>query len=159
MQSHRVCGGLAFLAFLALSLGCGAGAKERAVVSGKVSIGEKHLTAGNVFFHGANNVTANATIDSNGNYELADAPIGEVRVSFTVPKVNPGHLAKMQAMKKGMPDMKSVDPSGSGMAISIMGDMPENIVPIPDKYANPETSGLTYIVKSGEQTKDFVLTP
>ena len=37
-------GGLALLCFLSLSLGCGSASKARAVVKGKVSIGEKHLT-------------------------------------------------------------------------------------------------------------------
>jgi hypothetical protein len=161
MPCHRAraCGGLALLFFLSLSLGCSSGTKARAVVKGKVSIGEKHLTAGNIFFEGANNVGANATIDKDGNYEMGDAPIGDMKVWLTVPKVNPAHLAKMQAMRKGMPDTKSVDPSGSGMAISIMGEMPDNIVPIPEKYSDPNTSGLTYTVQPGAQTKDFVLTP
>jgi hypothetical protein len=159
LRSLRACGALLFLGLVALSVGCGSGTKARAVVKGKVSVGEKHLTAGNVFFHGANNVTANATIDKDGNYELGDAPIGDVKISVTVPKVNPAHLAKMNAMRKGTSDIKSVDPTGSGKAISIMGNMPEMIVPIPDKYRDPETSGLTYTVQSGEQTKDFVLTP
>jgi hypothetical protein len=155
----RTCGGLAFLFLLALSLGCGSAAKARAVVKGKVSLGEKHLTAGNVFFHAANDVTANGTINKDGNYEIPDAPLGDVKVSVTVPKISPAILAKMNAMRKGMPNIKSVDPSGSGKSIPIMGEMPEHIVPIPDKYGNPETSGLTYTVQSGEQTKDFVLTP
>ena len=82
-----------------------------------------------------------------------------MKVAIIVPKVNPVHLAKMRAMRKGMPEMKSVDPSGSGNAIPIMGDMPDNIVPIPDKYGDPQTSGLTYTVQNGDQTKDFVLAP
>ena len=40
-----------------------------------------------------------------------------------------------------------------------MGNMPDNIVPVPDKYHSPETSGLTYVVKRGEQTHDITLTP
>ena len=161
MQSRcaRACGGLVFLLVLMLAAGCGSGAKARAVVKGKVSIGDKQLTVGNVFFHGANNVMANGTIDKNGNYEIPDAPLGDVKISVTVPKVSPMMLAKMNAMRKGMPEAKSVDPSGSGKSISIMGDMPEHVVPIPDKYASPETSGLTYTVQPGEQTKDLPLTP
>ena len=43
--------------------------------------------------------------------------------------------------------------------IDIMGDMPKNIVPIPDKYAEEKTSGLTYTVEKGEHTWDINLTP
>jgi hypothetical protein len=32
-------------------------------------------------------------------------------------------------------------------------------MPISAKYANPDTSGLTYDVKSGAQVKDFPLAP
>ena len=43
--------------------------------------------------------------------------------------------------------------------IAIMGDMPDVVVPIPDKYAEPDTSGLTFTVKRGEQTHNITLTP
>jgi hypothetical protein len=155
----RHCGGLVVLSLFVFTLGCGSSAKPRAVVKGKVLIGDKHLTAGNVMFYGNDNATASATIDKTGNYVMGDAPIGEVKVTVTVPKISPAMLAKMNAVRKGIPDAKSVDPSDPTKAISIMGDMPEKIVPIPDKYAAPETSGLTYTVQNGEQTKDFVLTP
>jgi len=154
----RTLGALFVLGLFGVLAGCGSGGPARAVVKGKVSIEGQNLTTGNVMFWGENNATASAAIDKHGNYVMNDAPVGDVKITVYVPNVNPAELAKMNAMKKGMPNLKSVDPSGSGMSISIMGDMPENIVPIPDKYATPESSGLTYTVQRGEQTKYLALT-
>ena len=39
-----------------------------------------------------------------------------------------------------------------------MGTMPSHLVPIPEKYASVETSGLTYTVEKGEHTYDITLT-
>jgi hypothetical protein len=145
-------------ALLACSVGCGA--KERAVVKGKVTIGTKTLTAGNVIFWGADNMTATAVIDKHGNYAMNDAPVGEVKITVTVPPIPPGGLEKVQNMMKhpGLKGIKSVDPE-SGKSISIVGDMPATIVPIPDRYGNVSTSNLTYTVQRGEQSYDIPLSP
>jgi hypothetical protein len=43
--------------------------------------------------------------------------------------------------------------------MQLIGDVPDNIVPIPMKYSIPAESGLVYTVKGGEQTYDIKLTP
>jgi len=161
---HRTHFPLAALAFAGLSValaGCG-GPPPRAVVKGKVSIGGKSLTTGNVMFWGDKNATASAPINESGEYVMNDAPIGDVKITVTVPKIPPGVLEKMQSksgkFKEINKDIKSVDPE-SGKTISIMGSVPASIVPIPEKYADVDSSGLTFTVKSGEQTKDLPLTP
>jgi hypothetical protein len=154
-------GAFVLVGLLAGLSGCG-GPPPKAVVKGKVSIGGKNLTTGNVVFHGANNAQAMAIINESGEYEMKDAPVGEVKISVNVPKSPPGGFDKMMGrdvMKsKAFKDAKSVDPE-SGKVISIMGAAPANIVPIPDKYGNPDTSGLIYTVTKGEQSKDLPLTP
>jgi hypothetical protein len=154
----RACGGLFILGLLILAIGCGPNYKARGSVKGKVSFAGKDLTTGTVMFHGKDNITGSATIDKNGNYLMNDAPLGDVKITVSVPKLPPGGL---KAISPGGADKstKSVDPSGSGKSITIMGDMPTHVVPIPDKYQNVETSGLTFTVKKGEQTKDLPLTP
>ena len=160
---NRTGGMLVCLALAASLLGCGGGSGPRAIVKGKVTFAGKALTVGNVMFYGKDkDKTGNATIDKDGNYAMNDAPLGEVKITVFVPKMAPGGMAMMKGpgdKMKGMKDAKSVDPSGSGKSISIMGDMPTNVVPIPDKFGNVDTSGLTYTVKSGEQTHDLVLIP
>src|SRR5215510_8118569 len=110
------------LAPLAFLVGCGGGPGPRAVVKGKVTIGGKNLTTGNVVFYAKDNRTASAAIDENGEYAINDAPVGYQKMMGA-------------AGMKGMKDAKSVDPE-SGKTISIMGSMPQNVVPIPAKYAD-----------------------
>jgi hypothetical protein len=158
----RARGGLLLVAgLLALAVGCGPNYKTRAMVKGKVTIGGKPLTAGSVMFLGKNNLSGSSAIDKEGNYIVNDAPLGEVRITVSVPSLPPGGIARMKA-GPGLAAAKetgSVNPGNPGQKISIMGDMPTHVVPIPSKYANAETSGLTYTVQSGEQTHDIPLPP
>lgn len=157
--SARACGGLLLVGLLALVTGCGPNYKARAVVKGKVSIGNKNLTTGTVMFYGKDNLSASATIDKEGNYVMNDAPLGDVKITVMVPKPPMGGgMMKMPGMGK-MKDIKSVNPENPGQSINLMGDMPDRVVPIPDKYGNVATSGLTYSVQKGEQTHDIKLTP
>ncbi len=163
----RACGGLLLLASMAYLVGCGGpNYKARAIVKGKVSIGGKPLTAGSVSFYNKQNVSGTATIDTKGNYNMPDAPIGECTITVSVPKMPMGGPSGMMSPFGGpgggaaaVKGMKSVDPSGSGKSISIMGEMPAQIVPIPEKYSKPDTSGLTYKVEKGEHTFDIDLKP
>jgi hypothetical protein len=146
---------------LAFTVGCGPNYKARATVKGKVTFATRNLTVGSVTFYGKDNVTGSASIDKNGNYVMNDAPLGEVQITVTVPQQPPGGIGMMKAgpAVKSNKNIKSVDPEGSGKTISIMGDMPTYVVPISEKYAKVETSGLTYTVQKGEQTHDINLTP
>lgn len=156
----RVCGGALLLGLFALSGGCTPSHKARATVKGKVTFAKKNLTAGSVMFHGQNNITGSAVIDKNGNYVMNDAPLGDVTITLTVPKLPPGGVTMMRGGPgmKAMKDMKSVNPDNPSQGI-MTSEMPSQPVPIPDKYAKPETSGLTYKVEKGEQTHDITLTP
>ena len=158
----RACGMMLPLGLLAFVVGCGSSAKPRAVVKGKVTIGDKALTVGTVQFFGTGNAMASARIDKDGNYEMNDAPVGDVQISVTVPKMPPGGIASMKSgpAKGAVKDAtKSVDPNDPSKSISIMGDMPTHVVPIPDKYGIADSSGLTYKVEKGEQIHNLKLTP
>ena len=155
------------LAILALSLltfaaGC-SGEPAKARVKGKVTIGDKHLTVGNVmFYHEDGNTVRSGPIDKNGNYDIPDAPVGKVKVAVVVPALPPGGLGMMQKMKTNpgfKEGTKSVDPEDPSKSIAIMGDIPANVVPVPEKYSTAESSGLTYTVQRGEQTHDIKLAP
>jgi hypothetical protein len=150
-------GGWLLFGALIVSAGCGTGTPQRASVKGKVTLSGKHLTAGSVMFFGKDASTS-APIDKDGNYAMLDAPIGEVQVTVTVPKMSPGAVMMMKRMKTStaLKNTKSVDPE-TGKSISMA--MPTNVVPIPDRYADPSTSGLSYKVEPGEQTHDIPLTP
>jgi hypothetical protein len=171
----RACGGALLVGLLFVSLGCGPNYKARGTVKGKVTIGTKHLTAGTVVFYGKEGgMTGTARIDKDGNYVMPDAPLGEVRITVTVPDLPSGTIAGVPVKMPGTKgkkdakkldkkldkkEAKSVDPNDPSRFIPIMGEIPAEIVPIPDRYARVETSGLTFTVKSGEQTYDIPLTP
>jgi hypothetical protein len=156
----RPCGGLLLAGLLVISSGC-SGAPERATVKGKVTLGDKALTVGSVMFLGKDNLTGTAAIDKDGNYVLSDAPVGEARISVTVPNLPPGGLQRMKQMinKPGVKPVESVDPNDSSKRIEMLSDLPDNIVTIPSKYSIPAESGLTYTIKPGEQTYDIKLAP
>jgi hypothetical protein len=156
----RVCGGVVLLGLLVCSAGCGSKSKAKAIVKGKVTFGKEHLTTGSVSFYGPDNAFGTATIDKDGNYEMNDAPVGLVKITIVVPKMPPGGRGPMiPGSGKDVKDKASVDPEDPGRRIPIMGERPSKIVPIPDKYGNVETSGLTYTVEKGEQTHDINLKP
>jgi hypothetical protein len=146
---------LSAASLLGMVLGCSGGTVPRATVKGQVKLGDKVLTGGTVMFVLKENVTGSALIDGNGNYDMRDAPIGDVKVSVNVPKAP--FMPKGGMMPKAPTDGTK---GGENMMMNTPGMMdPSKIVRIPDKYGNPDTSALTYSVKSGEQTHDITLTP
>jgi hypothetical protein len=125
-----------------LPAGCDSGAGARVAVRGKVSYRGVALTTGVIVFapdpgHGANGPLASARIQSDGRYELQtdDAPgvpAGWYRVTVVAVE------APAQA------------PSPRGFAV------PRSL--LPDKYRDPELSGLTCEVRAGrENTINFNL--
>jgi hypothetical protein len=155
MLSHpaaRVCGGFLLLGLMALSVGC-TSSKARGVVKGKVTFSGMPLPTGTITFFGANNLTGSSEI-KDGQYAVNDAPVGECRISVTVPKAPPPGGGMALPGAKG-----SVDPENPGRSITIGPPTAVKIVPIPEKYNSPDTSGLTFKVEKGEHTHDIPLTP
>jgi hypothetical protein len=155
----RLSSGFSVVLVVLCSIGCGP--PERAVVKGKVMIGDTPLSVGSVTFTAKDNSQASATIERDGTYELLDAPLGETKITVMVPQLPPGGLEMMRKMKNnpGAKESESVDPNDASKKISIMGDIPDTYVPVPPKYADINQSGLTYTVQRGEQTHDIQLTP
>jgi len=147
------------LFLLPLVSGCGPDYKSRAVVKGKVTIGKKALTTGTVMFYGKNGVTASAPIDTQGHYEMKDAPLGDCQITVTVTALPMDPTVKARLSGKGsgpkMPEMKN--PEESSPDLPSAPTVPKEVVRIPDKFAKPETSGLQYKVEKGEHTHDIEL--
>jgi len=120
----------------------GCSGDARAKVKGRVKYVDKYLTAGKVGFIGEKGLIGVATISPEGNYEMNDAPVGPVKITVQVPNIPAGGGPKPPP---GVPA-----PQG-GAAVKV--------IPIPPKYATPETSKQTYTVQKGEQTYDIPLPP
>lgn len=145
---------VACVGLLGSLMGCG-GPTARSTVKGQVKLGEKNLTAGTVIFTSTkDNTSGSGPIDKDGNYVVRDAPLGDVKISVTVPKGM--MMGKIDSqMAKGPPGVGAMPEGNAGPG----GIDPAKIVNIPDKYSNPDTSGLTHKIEAGEQTHNITLTP
>jgi hypothetical protein len=129
----------ACLAALVLAAaGCG---PSRATVSGKVTVHGKPVTAGTVLFVGANNQMATGTLDGEGRYVAPRVPMGSVKVA--VQTLRPEQVNGAAANRP-----KDAPPLPSRVI---------NLVPVPQKYADPETSELTCDVKQTQQEHNIDL--
>lgn len=132
------------LAILLLA-GCGKPAGPAgATVEGKVTVNGSPATAGQVTFK-VGSSTISGMIQSDGAYRAIDVPVGDAKVTVTAPSGGPKIDAKAAAkMKKDDSDMPHSATTSA--------------VPIPAKYGKPETSGLSYSVKAGNNVYDIELT-
>lgn len=143
-----------------LTGGCGPDYKSRGVVKGKVRSGTRPLTTGTVMFYGKDGVTASASIDPDGNYEMTDAPVGECKVTVTVQglPMDPTVRGRLKGAGPKMPEgPKPPEGAESSGPAPPLARIPKEVVPIDTKYSSPETSGLTFTVKKGEQTYNIDL--
>jgi len=142
--------GLLFLLSLALVLGCGT-SKTPARLSGKVTYKDAPVKGGTINLYPKE---GGYTIDinSDGTYDKAGLPSGDVDVTIETESIKPRELPKYGGGKGGK-DMTSPPPPGAG------GGAPKGeYVKIPEKYAKKETSGLKVTLQPGANTKDFPLT-
>ena len=149
-------GGLLACCFLVLAAGCGPDYKARGVVKGKVTTGKKPLTVGTVMFYGKNGMTGSASIQPDGTYIMPDAPLGECKVTVTVPQMDPSSRARLKGKGPAMPS-GPMNPEEGGVPAPPLAVIPKEVVPIDAKYSNPETSGLSFTVEKGEQTYNIEL--
>jgi len=133
-----------FLLLVALALtalaapGCD---PSRATVSGKVTLGGKPVTAGTVLFVGADNQTATGGLDDEGRYQALRVPMGTVKVAVQTLRPQQLKAAAEQRPKQAPP----------------LPNRLTHLVPVPEKYQSPETSGLTCDVQKTQQDFDIAL--
>jgi hypothetical protein len=140
-------------AFLPLMSAAGCGGVT-APVSGKVTYQGEPVTSGYVVFYGADGRTDSGRLDGDGHYIVSKVPVGDVKVTVltTDPTRKPpsGGLSKAKQRSKepleGAPKLDGPAPAGKFVAI-------------PERYKDPDQSGLNFTVKSGSQTIDLELKP
>ncbi len=119
-----------------MTSGCGGGSKGN--VTGTVKFDGQPLPTGTITFQTQHDVI-HADI-KDGKYTIPNVEVGPVKVA-------------VETHQTGV-----MGPSLSGAPVAPKADAGK-FVPIPAKYANVESSTLTYEVKAGENTKDFDLAP
>jgi hypothetical protein len=144
---------MVLLAFVAVLGGCAKKpGRQNAEVKGKVTIDGKAVTAGNVRFVAEDGeYGAEASLTPEGTYTMSDAPVGLVRITVHT---------KQYAGNKAPEKEKTDTAKGGGGSMGMV--MPTNIglvyVATPDKYADPKTSNLKYVVEPGSQEHNIELT-
>jgi hypothetical protein len=152
MHPHLVVRVALFLALLA-GLGCGS---STGTVTGKVTFNGQPVTSGSVVFHGADGRVDSGLLDTQGNYTITRAPVGTVKVAVMAAKSStkvvgggapPGPPAGKGKLKQGPDSTEKPIPATVEKS------------PIPERYYDPEKSGLVYTVTSGTQVIDIDLKP
>jgi hypothetical protein len=127
--------------------GCG---QKTGTLKGKVTLNGTPLPSGTVTVYGGKNdsITRNGEISSDGTYRIDKVPVGKVKI--TVSSAETPDLGQLGGAEVDVKDAKALNKPQQGGK--------KKAVPIPGKYGNNESSGLTAEVKSGEETtKDLEL--
>jgi hypothetical protein len=111
---------------LVVAAGCG-GEKKLAAINGTVKYKGQPVRAGSVKFLGPNNSASVASIKPDGTFIITDVTPGEVKVAI-VEGPPPWQDGKEPAPK---------------------------VEPLPDKYGDPEKSGLKYTITPSTTTLDI----
>jgi len=89
---------------------------------------------------------ATGTVQEDGRYRVENVPVGEVRIGVNTAAA----LGQYQSKAMGGA-YKGPEAKGKGKVVGV------KFVPVPDKYAKPETSGITTTIKKGPNTFDIVI--
>jgi hypothetical protein len=122
-------------------------------VKGKVTYNGKPAPAGCIitFFHSERNFPASAQIAADGTYTLLfngkpEVPVGNYKVSVT------SHAAEAAPVDQSNPEAYKAMMMKTGIS---KGDGQAKVATIPNKYATPEASGVTFSVIEGQTTYDL----
>lgn len=126
----------AVLLLAALLAGCGA---KTADVSGTVTYKGKAVTSGSVgFYAGETAAPVVVAIGPDGRYKAPGVPVGPVKATVYSP--NPKEEAsEIRSHAKDRPDVEA----------AAGGADPKTWVALPDKYADPTKTDLSYTIKPG----------
>jgi hypothetical protein len=150
--SLRRMGGTALVLIAACLLsGCG---KKFGSVSGSVKYKGKALTGGQVAFIPAapGGETATGLIDSSGSYTIEKVVAGPCKITVFTSAAGSGGKAAGKMMDAG----KMGKADGGKSKVGVAGDVPS--VQVPSKFAEPDTSGLSFEVKQGTNSHDINIT-
>ena len=147
----RTMAAAALVVALAGLSGCGGG---KTTAKGKVTYNGKPVVWGTVTLIDSAGIPHSENINLDGTFSINDVPSGPVKIGVVSPK--PQEPRGGGARGAGAPDPN--DPREKfAKQQGITQDPPRQLPPagawfaIPDKFADPNTSGLTGTVKSGSE--------
>lgn len=124
-------------------LGCGGTAD----VSGKVTYQGKPVVFGTVLIIGADGIPKSGPIQPDGSFQARGIKVGPAKVTVSSP-TPPGVGASAKKGRGGRDDPDERTPADAGSSVS--PEVAKAWVPLPQKYADPEKSGLTADIGSGQ---------
>jgi hypothetical protein len=135
-----------------------AGCSSSGTVSGKVKMKDQTLDRGTITFTSLDKQwVRTSAIGEDGSYTISKAPPGPMKISI----VSTGPTQQFQAKaKKKMPTTqgeKDEDLPTRARMMHMQGASRPSGPSVPKKYNDPETSGLTYEVKPGNQEHNIEL--
>jgi hypothetical protein len=120
---------------------CASGCERRGAVIGKITFEGKPVSFGSVVMVGVDNQPVQGSIQPDGGYALQGVAYGLVKVAVFSPDPTPASLPDGVVLREG----RKV--AGSPPRID-----PKHWFPLPEKYSNHESSGISLTVER-EQTK------
>jgi hypothetical protein len=142
---------LAFAAAIVIP-GC---AKQTGTVSGSVTYKGQPLKGGVVAFIPAAGASVPADIAEDGTYTAEDVPVGEVTVTVDTSSLKPPAGFRGGGPPQYEPPANA--PAGTKYKPPDLGGNAKRYVEIPDKYLDPQESGLKTTVKHGKNTFNIPL--
>jgi hypothetical protein len=134
--------------------GCSAqaGREGHAWIKGKITFQNKPLSGGSIHFFQDQEKVGSTMIRPDGSY-TAEIPLGQVKVAIeTVSVKYQDREAILKIMKENGYDVDQRKPNSPAFTAP-----KGTYVDIPERFSDPEKSGLEYTVVRGQQTWDFEL--
>jgi hypothetical protein len=130
--------------------GCGGSSGS---IAGKVYYKGQLVKGGNVQFVASDGSARSSPIGEDGTYTIDKMRLGDAKISVDTSSFKPqkGVFAYGSKPMKPPPGQ----PEGSGYKPPDTQELAKRYVEIPEKYSDPNKSGLTYTVKSGRQDYDI----
>jgi hypothetical protein len=132
-------------------MGCAARTSE---IAGEVTYHGQPLTRGTVTVFCQDGRIYASLIDQEGRYRITGVPAGTHRLGVRTHPVIPNGFARPQQLPPTKDAPQLLDPR----AIKSPAERDAH-VPIPERYSDPDQSGLSCTAARGQQTYDIHLTP
>jgi hypothetical protein len=151
MHTHahfrRMGAALLLLAGGLMLVGCGR--SSQATLTGKVTYKGQPLKGGSIALISETGGVERATIAEDGSYKITKVPAGSAKVTVDTKALRPAATkAKQGVYAKAPPEAKPQ---------SLKGGDADRYVAIPDRYADPDKSGIRVQVKNGKNEQNIDL--
>ena len=115
--------------------------KTNAVLEGTITYNGDPVPNALVIVAGTS-FSATSFLSTPGKYQVQNAPLGDVKIAVNTAAAAGRMRAQVMAQSKGKPAPGASAPG---------------LIAIPEKFANPESSGITTNIKEGSNTFDIAI--